>query len=248
MSQALRILDAAHGQCRLSVVSTTSLKLSQYGGQNLLINGFVQQIPAAGVTVSNTGLAASTLYYVYAAMVSGSMVLELSATGHSTATNGVETKTGDTSRTLVGMVYTNASTQFVDSVASPTCLNWFNRRQIAASAGALTGAVAATAFTEINTGLRVTFLAWSDEAVDVSVIGDMYGDTAGALLTLSPSLDTAQWGMGVSSSDTGTGLHRPATARAVAVVSEGKHVASAIGKTSAGNVQFSVGVQLITRG
>jgi len=248
MSQVLRAIDYAHGQCRLSVVSTTSLKLSQYNGQNLQIGGGLQQIPAAGVTVSNTGLSATTLYYVYAAVVSGAMVLELSTTGHSTATNGVETKTGDTSRTLVGMIATNASSQFVDSLASPTCFNWFNRRLISASAGVLSGAVAGSTFTEINTGLRLTFLAWPDETVDVSVVGNMFGDTASALLTLSPSLDSAQWGMGVSSSDSASGLQRPATARAVALVSEGRHIASAIGKTSSGNVQFSVGVQLITRG
>lgn len=46
------------GQCRLTVQSTTSLLLSPYNGNNIVINGSAQQIPAAGITVSNAGLQA----------------------------------------------------------------------------------------------------------------------------------------------------------------------------------------------
>jgi hypothetical protein len=84
-------------------------------------------VPSAGVTISNAGLAASTVYYVYARMSGGAMALELSTTGH-TPTNGVETKTGDTTRTLVGMVRTNASSQFVDDATNICVLSFFNRR------------------------------------------------------------------------------------------------------------------------
>lgn len=84
----------SHGNCRLSVASTTSLKLSPYGGRNLNINGAIELIPTAGITISNGALAASTRYFVYSAMSGGSMVLELSTTGHETAASGVEVKTG----------------------------------------------------------------------------------------------------------------------------------------------------------
>jgi len=87
---------AHNGQCRLSVVSTTSLKLAPLDGSQLMIAGIPQNIPSAGVTITNSGLAASTLYYVYAYMNSGTMTLELSATGHATDANtGIEIKSGD---------------------------------------------------------------------------------------------------------------------------------------------------------
>ncbi|QNB13424.1 hypothetical protein G5S35_17495 [Paraburkholderia tropica] len=45
-----------HGQCRLSVASPTSLLLSPYNGNLLTVNGAPTQIPAAGLTLANTGL------------------------------------------------------------------------------------------------------------------------------------------------------------------------------------------------
>jgi hypothetical protein len=45
-----------HGQCRPSVASPTSLLLSPYNGNLLTVNGAPTQIPAAGLTVSNSGL------------------------------------------------------------------------------------------------------------------------------------------------------------------------------------------------
>jgi hypothetical protein len=59
---------AAHGQCRLGATTSTSLTLNQYNGCNIIINGTVQQIPAVGVTISNAGLVAQAVYYVYAFM------------------------------------------------------------------------------------------------------------------------------------------------------------------------------------
>ncbi|MDW3684916.1 hypothetical protein RA280_24815, partial [Cupriavidus sp. CV2] len=50
--QAYSAGHMGHGQCRLSVVSGTSLKLAPYNGNNLIINGVPQQIPGAGVTIS----------------------------------------------------------------------------------------------------------------------------------------------------------------------------------------------------
>ncbi|MEB2654919.1 hypothetical protein SOP89_26500, partial [Pseudomonas siliginis] len=112
--------QVGHGQCRLSYVSGTQLKLSPYNGNNLIINGVPQQIPSAGVTLANTGLAASTKYYVYAYMNAGTMTLEAVTTAHATGTNGVEQKSGDATRTLVGMILTDGSTpgQFVDTPAN----------------------------------------------------------------------------------------------------------------------------------
>lgn len=161
---AAQLGQIGHGQCRLSVASATSLKLSPYNGNVLVINGIPQTIPSAGVTLSNAGLAASTLYYVYAYMNSGTMTLEVVTTSHATGTNGVEIKSGDATRTLVGMIYTNASSQFVDSASSRTCLNWFNRRKIIASTN-VAGPFSFTnsSLAELTSTARAQFLMWSDD-------------------------------------------------------------------------------------
>ena len=168
------MIPAAHGQCRLTFVSATSIKLAPYNGLNLCINGNLEKQAAAGVTISNSGLSASTLYYVYAFMSSGAVALELSTTGHSTASNGVETKTGDTSRTLVGMCFTNSSSQFQDGGAVIGVLSYFNRqRKLGKAKFTANRTVAASAgvFAEVNAEIRVTFLTWADEPVRQSICG-----------------------------------------------------------------------------
>jgi hypothetical protein len=241
---------SAHGQCRLSVVSATSLKLSPHGGRNLNINGATEHIPSAGITISNGSLSASTRYFVYAAMSGGSMVLELSTTGHETAASGVEVKTGDASRTLVGMIATNASSQFANSITSPTCINWFNRRTIIGATPTVTGSTTSTAsFAEITASGRIPFLAWADEAVEVQVVGAASNNTAGNINhSTSPGLDGVEFGAQTQAHSFAASINVPAVARSVTYVSEALHTASAFGKVSAGTGSWNFGVQLTTRG
>jgi hypothetical protein len=243
-------LLSSHGQCRLSVASATSLLLSPHGGRNLNINGAVEQVPSAGVTISNGSLAASTRYFVYAAMSSGTMILELSTTGHETATTGVEVKTGDASRTLVGMIATNASSQFANSVTSPTCINWFNRRTIIGATPTVSGSTSSSgSFAEITTSGRIPFLAWADEAIEVQVVGSVSNNTAGNINhSTSPGLDGVEFGAQTQSHSFAASINVPAVARSVSYVSEALHTASAFGKVSAGTGSWSFGVQFMTRG
>lgn len=190
MSKVLDLIDAAHGQCRLTYVSATSLKLSPYNGRNLAINGQLQQIPSSGVTVSNSGLAASTVYYVYAYMNGTTMTLELSTTGH-TAANGIETKTGDTSRSLVGMAYTNSSSQFQDGGAVIGVLSYFNRRRKPSRVAFTANRTLAynTAYSEVNTELRIGFLTWADETVCQTITGSWAISVNGSACTCYASID-----------------------------------------------------------
>jgi len=169
------LVATSHGQCRLTFVSATSLKLAPFNGRNLLINGVLQQVTAAGVTVANTSLSASTLYYVYAYMSGSTMTLEVSTTGHSQdATTGVEVKTGNATRTLVGMCRTNSSSQFVDDATNVCVLSWFNRRRKIGSAkftANRTLAASVGVFAEVNTEIRVNFLSWVDELVRQAICG-----------------------------------------------------------------------------
>lgn len=96
-------LSAMSCQCRL-VKSGANLLLQPYNGNRLMINGIAQTIPSSGVSFAATGLTAGTTYFIYAYMNGSTMALEASTTGHSADTaTGMEVKTGDSSRTLVGM-------------------------------------------------------------------------------------------------------------------------------------------------
>jgi len=179
-----------HGQCRLSVTSTTALKLAPFNGNKLLINGVSQTIPSAGVTLSNSGLAATTVYYVYAYMNSGTMTLEAVTTTHATGTNGVEIKSGDVTRTLVGMIRTGASSQFLDTAAARFCLNWFNKRKIIGSVPAVPNyTFTNTSPAEINVALRVEFLCWSDDVPVITQSGTV-SQSATASVVTQAAVDT----------------------------------------------------------
>lgn len=163
---------AQHGQCRLSK-SGANLLLSPYNGNKLVIGGVMRSIPAAGVSLAPTGLTVSTLYYVYAYMNGAAMTLEASTTGHSTdAATGVEIKTGDASRTLVGMAYPVTGPAFADNYQQRLVISWFNRRNILAAGNFTTGrTTASNTPTELNSEIRNNFLTWGDEAVNMNAYG-----------------------------------------------------------------------------
>ncbi len=174
------LVNAAPGQCRLTVDSTSQLSLQRYQGAYLPLNiGGVWEaklIPSSAPTLANTGLTAATLYYIYVFDDSGTLTLEASTTVHATdADTGAEIKSGDASRTLVGKVFMGAGSPgtFVDSIVKRWCLNWFNRRGLD-MLGVFTAARTLTVgnpYGEVNAEIRIEFLSWADEAVMVFASG-----------------------------------------------------------------------------
>jgi hypothetical protein len=161
----------AVGQCRLARASATSLILTPANGNLLTINGVRCTVPDAGVVYNISGLSSNTLYYVYATQSGGVVnALELTTTGHSTSTTagnkGVEIKTGDNSRSLVGVVRTDGSTQFVDTTTKRFVRSWFNDPGIAA--GVVLGvntSMGSSPYVEINSAYRAEALTWLNERV-----------------------------------------------------------------------------------
>lgn len=168
------------GQCRLVLTSTTQITLNPYNGNFLTINGATQQVPSGGVTMSNAGLSASTLYYIYAFMNASTMTLEGSTTAYAVSTaDGTTIKTGDTTRALVGMVFMDAATHFIDSAALRNVASWFNRiDKTMTGTFAITGTTSA-AFIEASTALRVQATVWADDAISIGVIGTAHNATGG---------------------------------------------------------------------
>ncbi len=166
------------GQCYLSL-SGANLLLSPYNGNKLMIGGAPYAIPPVGVTLSAAGLAANTTYYVYACVASTAITLELATTAPVTDTNGVMIKTGDATRTLVGMVRTNASAAFVDSRSQRFVLSWFNRRpkEIRTNFTA-NRQILSTTLVEIDPEIRASFLVWAGDVVQTTFNGGAYANAS----------------------------------------------------------------------
>jgi hypothetical protein len=138
-------------------VSSTTAQLAPLDGGNLWINGVNYAVPAS-LTISNGGLTASTTYYVYAWMNAGVMALQASTTGYTLAANGIPQKTGDATRTLVGLVAVNASGNFYYMGT----LSWFKRQQKFARTQLQNDTSGSSStLAEISSTMRIPFACWA---------------------------------------------------------------------------------------
>jgi hypothetical protein len=96
-------------QCYFQYTSSTICTLVRKNGAHIQIAGELHEIPSAGVTLGTGGLSNGTTYYVYVYDNAGTLTLEASTTGWAFSTTagneGVPIKSGDNTRTLVGMAY-----------------------------------------------------------------------------------------------------------------------------------------------
>ncbi len=166
------IVVLAHGQCRFNVVSASECKLVPYNGNGLVINGKQYRIPQAGVSISNAGLLANTLYYVFAKDDgSGGIALEaaLATVGRSLHTDGVMIKTGDPTRTLVGMFNTNTPAGFISFGTNKWVASWFNRIDNAMAETPVNSPTTSTSYVKLTNGLYP--LMWAGDCADVNATG-----------------------------------------------------------------------------
>ena len=243
---AVQLGQVGHGQCRLSVASATSLVLKPYNGNNVLVNGIPLTLPSAGVSVSNSGLSASTLYYVYLAGTTASPSLVLSATGHVTATSGVEVMSGDATKTLVGMIMTNASSQFSDTVLFRGCANWFNRRKLLGAALTSSVSTTSTSATKLSTTLDISFLCWSDDIPQQFICGNISNNTNSIITNVYGYIDGSQAGLAQSYAGTAN-FGVPYSLSNALALSEGMHTSSVYGSVSSASTgTFSANHSIIT--
>jgi hypothetical protein len=161
LQQAGAGADQNVGTSRLFRNSATSLFLDQ-GTVPINVNGTFRLKATDYVTISNSGLSASTRYYVYAYWNAGAIALELSTTGHDLdVASGVEIKNADRTRTLVGMLFTNGSSEFVDSSAQRFLISWFSRRPVMGRNNlAADKTTTSSTYVELDSTKRVEFLSW----------------------------------------------------------------------------------------
>lgn len=244
-------LQLAHGECRLSVASSTSLQLSPYNGNNIIIAGTQYQIPAGGITASNSGLTAATLYYAYVINSSGTPVLSLSTTGHITDTTagnvGIEVKSDDRTHTLVGMVYINSSGQFSSALTA----NWFNRQNVGINGtGSIAVSTSNTSYIDLGSAYHAPFLTWGGESTLVNATGSFYNSTATAGSNLGIGIDTSLTPEQTTGGTSSTSNAKVSCGSSVVLgLSEGYHYATLLGSTDgAGTSYFTVILAVLARG
>lgn len=191
------------GQCYFSRSTGTACALLPFNGNGVPNQGNMLALPAAGVTVANTGvtingtsssnLAANTNYLV---ALNASVALEFwtLATGHtrsSTSGNvGVEIITGHNDKTLIGMVRTDGSAQFVDNDGSLFVLSWFNPRLKKSRTNFDTDKTyGATTVGEIDVTIRNSFLTWARYPVAWSNMGAVAAASSGQQAMTSIGFD-----------------------------------------------------------
>jgi hypothetical protein len=228
-----------HGNCILTVTSSTTLTLAPYNGNKLIINGSYYQVPSAGVGLGNGGLSASTKYFIYAFVSAGVITLLASATGHQTGTNGVEIMTGDPTRTLVGMIFTNASSQFVDNTTTRTCFSWFNRTM---KPIALTGVGSTTSNTAVTISTGIFFLQWADGGVSIGVSGTISNNTAGANTQSTITIDGSPFGANSFFSPFAANANGAISTRISGQFAEGAHTMFLSGLVGAGTGSWTYAI------
>ena len=234
----------AMGQCRLAK-SGANIVLSPFRGNLLTIAGVLCTVPDAGVSLAPTGLTAGTLYYIYATQSAGAVnALEASTTAYAidtTAGNkGVAVKTGDNTRTLVGMVRPITGPAFADSLSQRFVRSWFNRvKPNMVGSFSANRTTTSTTFAELNSEIRTEFLIWADETLSYAFSGFGFHSANDYLLTgITFDGGTTPNAYGTAFGSVGASI---ACTTMLSSFTEGYHYASIVGRvgtSGTGTVQF----------
>lgn len=225
-------------QCRL-VKSGANLALGRVDGCSLFINGSNQLIPATAPTLTPPAVA-STVYYIYAYVTGGVVTLEYSTTVYATdATYGHKIKSGDATRTLVGLARTTAGNAWADSYAQRFIRSYYNDLGITGSNSFTANRTTTSAtYVEINSEIRCEFLIWTGEITLFFSAGAATGQANNQLVTTAISIDGTPVNAYTSSTVAGVGGSVSVNINLVsgpdsssANLGEGYHYVTLVGKT-----------------
>lgn len=237
--------SAVYGQCQLQFTNSSTITLLPCNGNGIVVNGAVYTIAQAGITLSNSGLSASTLYYVYAHISGGVLVLTTSTTGHQIGTDGTEVKIGDATQALVGIIFTSSGSPgtFADNAAFRGVRSWFNRRSMACFGSNLGGSTASGTPVELSSAFRVVFVNWADDAINAIVNGIALNNTSGDSTGIALGLDSTSVVTGTAgqmysaTSGQGAGV----TGTWMGNAAEGAHFLTALGFVVGGTGAYNSG-------
>lgn len=204
VSNIYLLSQLAQGPGQLQYVSATSIRFRSVNGSVIRIAGALYNLTAdiasANTNIyidgaSGSSLGASTLYYVYLFLVGSALTIDFSTTAYAidstTGNYGTYIKTGVASRTLIGMIRTNSSSQFVDSATQRFVLSWFNKRPLqGTNEFSAARTTTSTTATEINSEIRVEYLTWASEASWHCVRAQVSNDTNASQVAFGVGIDS----------------------------------------------------------
>lgn len=164
------------GECILQYVNATAISLKPYNGNRLVVSSLERNIPNTGITLTNAGLSANTLYYVYATANDTSTSLTTSTTSYTLANNGTYVKSSNVEHALVGMAYTNSSNNFVDNTSHRFVASWFHNKHKALNATyhntiLTTNTVSSNVMVDVSalgSNSTLEFVAWANAVVEIN--------------------------------------------------------------------------------
>lgn len=235
------------GQCRLTK-SGSNLLLSRCNGIFLTVNNVNCTIPSGGVTLAPTSLSVGTTYYIYATASAGAInALEASTTGYAVnTTSGMMTKSGDATRTLVGMARIITGPAWVDTAAQRFVVSFFNRRPIQTASSFSTGrSTTSGSFVELNSEIRNEFLAWADNSIAFWASGSVSNGTAATTNTTALGLDGTSALEGINGAAMPTGINNQLLPIGLTTVlsapADGYHYVTLLGTVSGGTGTWAGG-------
>lgn len=259
--------DAMFGQCEFIAGDATFGRLRPKGfGTKVPIKlkatgeWMMSEVASGGVSKDNTGLVANTTYFVYVFNNGGTsapvMALEYSTTAPVIDTTvGVMVKTGDTTRTLVGMFRTEGSTPGQFQTTRPMLTrSWFVRNpQTDRKVMPATVNTTSATYVEIDsTNMRLEACLWDDEVFDVEVSGACSNDVnAGGVYTSIGFDGTTAETMteGITATGTTSGLVVPVSPRAIkSGLAVGYHYATVLGRINGGTTAYWAGTGAASTG
>jgi hypothetical protein len=249
---------------RLVVASGTVLVFTPFNGDKVKINGVIYNI-GSGISatinncfvnnVPNQSLVAGTVYLVTVFNNSGTPAIDFftNLTHSPDTTNadnlGVETSSINRSRTVIGMVFIQGSTQFVDTAAVRGTISWFNRQNKNLT-GANTNGVATASGTvvELTSGARTYFLTWANEDTFANAGGFVQ---AASVVTCNVlvGLDNSTIGQNSAATIPANGYASSVSASAGIAAAEGTlHYFSPMGVAGGATINFYVQIAGMMRG
>jgi hypothetical protein len=206
----------------------------------LTANTFQFSTTPGGAAINTSGSQSGvhtlgTVRFIYATASAGVVnALEASLTGHANSTttgnNGTEIKSGDDSRSLVGMAF-DFGNSWADTTVRRLVRSWFNRG-VADMTNAFTAqrTTVALSVAEVNNEIRCEFLSFADDVA--WAVGSAFMFNSGANTnSLTVSIDgVAPTTYGASFGTNGSEISHPITS----TLTEGFHYATVFGSVSAG--------------
>lgn len=243
-----------HGTVRLIRNNNTSISLIPYGGGTLLVNGGLinpvggWQMYAIDI-INNVALSAgaaspatvNTLYYIYGYQDTAhyyGVILEASTTGYTLDSGGIALKTGDSTRTLVGMAWCIDNGVGVpiwqDAAAKRYVASYFNRKPtLATTAFTADRTVTGTSFAEINAETEAGFMSWGD-AIVASYAGSCSNAAAGDTCSTALTIDGVSTILGGTINlSVANGDPENCSVSGAYAPSEGRHYVTLAGKVNA---------------